>query len=87
MGFGCIMTGTSISIIPIGSPSGTPVSYFIPALVTPRTGGATETGDLILGNYGGQTIIKCIHFLGAEVTVPLNTITLFGTSGGSSSKK
>jgi len=30
--------GTSISIAPIGSPAGTPVSYYIPAFIKPVTG-------------------------------------------------
>ena len=89
-GYVCSMSGTSISIIPIGSPPGTPTSYFIPSYITPRTRTTPAIGQLILGRYSGKTVITCTLtlFLGSHrrsttiTTVSLDTINLFGTSRG-----
>jgi hypothetical protein len=82
-GFQCNdnMLGTSILIIPIGSPIGTPVSYLIPYTVPSKTETVPTIGQLILGIYGGKMEITCIRaYPPLTITVPLDTITLFGTS-------
>jgi hypothetical protein len=83
-GYSCPMDGTSISITPIGSPSGTPAEYFIPSYVTPMTRTSIRSsGQLILGKYSGETTIECTRPTpeGEDIkTVILPTITLFGTS-------
>jgi hypothetical protein len=84
-GFICPMDGTSVSIIPLSSPAGTPVDYFIPGYVQSKTGTELMPGQLILGQYsGGQTIITCFYFESFPFIdtedVPLNTLNLFGTS-------
>ena len=88
-GYICPMFGTSISIIPIGSPPGTPTSYFIPSYITSKTRTIPAVGQLILGRYSGQTTITCTLTFPSEsdpsiattiLTVSLDTINLFGTS-------
>ncbi len=81
-GYACPMFGTSISITPIGSPTGTPTDYFIPSYVTPKTRTIPTINQLILGRYNGnQEIITCVNsFSGQIETVSLETIDLFGTS-------
>ena len=81
-GYTCVVLGTSITINPIGSPPGTPTSYFIPWSITSRNGYPPISGRLIMGIYGGKTNIVCIYpsvppFI---ETVSLDTIDLFGTS-------
>lgn len=81
VGFVCPMIGVSLSIIPIGSPAGTPVSYFIsPFALARASGGSIKTGEFILGDYGGYTTVQCVHFIGAVIPVVLSNITVFGTS-------
>jgi hypothetical protein len=81
-GFQCIVLGSTFSIMPIGSPIGTPVSYFIPAGIFSKTRNSVRAGQLIMGKYSFKTMIECI--LPAEppviVTVPLDTVTIFGNS-------
>ncbi len=81
-GYVCPMYGTSISIMPIGSPAGTPISYFIPSFVTSKTGTTPASHQLIMGRYSGQTTIICIleSYPPLEQEVSLETINLFGTS-------
>jgi hypothetical protein len=81
-GFVCPMYGgTSISIIPIGSPVGTPINYYIPPTVFSVTGTTPTLGQLILGLHGGKIPIICTQTAtGATVTVTLDIITYFGTS-------
>lgn len=81
-GFNCVVPGQTITILPIGSPSGTPTEYFIPFSTVSKTRNSIHTGQTILGKYIGKTIITCIlpkppltH------TVSLDTITIYGTSG------
>lgn len=83
-GFQCMVPGTSITILPLGSPTGTPISYLIPIGVTSRTRNSIDTGQLILGKYFGQVAITCVYpSLPPVITsVGLSTITLFGTSKG-----
>ena len=80
-GYECDIPGISTSIVPIGSPSGTPIDYLIPYGVTSKTGTMPRIGQLILGSYSGEEIVECINAESEDVqTVVLNTITLFATS-------
>ncbi len=81
-GYKCTVLGKSITIIPLGSPTGTPTSYFIPWAVVSKTRTTPTTGKSILGKYTGRTIINCVRPGNPPTyaTVSLNTITLFGTS-------
>jgi hypothetical protein len=81
-GYVCPMLGTSISIIPIGSPLNTPNYYFIPSYVIPKTRTTPTINQLILGKYGEETVITCtLPSNPPEVkTVMLKTIDFFGTS-------
>ena len=81
-GYICPLFGTSISIVPIGSPPGTPTSYFIPSYITPRTRTTPAIRQLILGRYSGQTMITCTLPSDPPITttVSLDTINLYGTS-------
>lgn len=83
-GFICFVPGSTISIIPIGSPPGTPINYFIPSFVTSKTGYGASTGALILGKYGGIMTISCTLPAEPPITtvVSLNIINLFGASAG-----
>ena len=56
-GFICSVPGTSLSIAPIGSPPGTPSSYFIPTHVTSETGITPMPGQLIIGKHFGTTAV------------------------------
>ena len=79
MGFLCPTAGSTISITPIGSPTGTPISYFIPYGIYSKTGHNTRAGQLIIGKYSLKTIVNCTlaHYI---IPVSLDTITLFGNS-------
>ncbi|MFA5095542.1 MAG: hypothetical protein WC447_02705 [Candidatus Paceibacterota bacterium] len=79
-GYVCPMSGTSISITPIGSPIGTPTDYFIPSYITSKTRTTPTMSQLILGRYSGQTMITCTNPAGDVQIVSLDTINLFGTS-------
>ena len=79
-GYICPVFGSSISIIPMGSPLGTPTSYFIPFGTYSKTGYSVRTGQLIMGKYSWKTPIACVHPAGSVQTVWLDTISLFGTS-------
>lgn len=81
-GYTCPMFGTSISIMPIGSPFSTPTSFFIPSFVTPKTRTTPAPHQLIIGKYSGQMTIICILPSNPPdvQTVSLDTIILFGTS-------
>jgi hypothetical protein len=83
-GYQCYVPGSSITISPIGSPLGTPTSYFIPSFVTPKNRSLPSIGKLIMGKYIGKTMISCIYPSNPPMftTVSLDTITLFATSGG-----
>ena len=74
--------GTSISIVPLGSPAGTPVSYYIPAFIYPVTETVPTVGQLILGLHSGIFGITCVYqgYPPVTVVVPLSVITYFGTS-------
>jgi len=74
--------GTSISIMPLGSPAGTPVSYYIPPFVSPVTETIPVVGQLILGLHSGVFGITCVYrgYPPVIVVVPLSIITYFGTS-------
>jgi len=81
VGYICPMFGTSISIIPMGSPISTPSSYFIPSYVVSKTRTTPTIGQLILGKYSGRTMISCMFpYPPSTIAVSLDTITLFGTS-------
>ena len=81
MGYECPVFGSSISITPIGSPLGTPTSYFIPFYNISKTGTSIMTGQLIIGKYSWKTPITCIRLEPPSIKpVFLDTITLFGTS-------
>ncbi len=82
-GFTCFVYGTSITITPLGSPAGTPISYFIPWAVTSATGFPASPNQLVLGIYSGEkTPITCILPSTPPVIdiVELDTITYFGNS-------
>lgn len=80
-GYVCVMPGTSLTIIPIGSPLLTPIEYFIPSFVISKTGTIPTRDQLILGRYSGKTMITCTRPKPPDVkTVSLDTINLFGTS-------
>ncbi len=81
-GYHCLILGSTITIAPLGSPAGTPIGYFIPASVIPKTRTTPMTGQFILGKYAGTTSIECLppHFVMPVITVPLSIITMFGTS-------
>jgi len=87
-GYICTVPGITISIFPIGSPPGTPTSYFIPSYITSKTRTTPAIGQLILGRYSGQTMVTCTLTLWLPshrrsttiTTVSLDTINLFGTS-------
>ena len=81
-GFVCFVPGSTISILPIGSPAGTPVSYFIPSFVTSATRTIPTASQLILGNYLGKITLPCVlpGDPPAATTVSLDTIIYFGTS-------
>jgi len=83
MGFQCAKHGTSFSIRPIGSPSGTPVSYFIPSFVSSSTNIIPSLNQKIMGIYFGMATVPCI--LPATPTpiitvVYLNNVSYFGNS-------
>lgn len=99
-GYVCVVLGYSISILPMGSPNGTPVSYYIPFTVkssvftlVPSKGvlgflkpigessSKPTNGKLILGNYGPQTPIGCVHPILGGITIPLHTVLIYGVSG------
>ncbi len=82
-GYVCSVYGSTIEIKPIGSPAGTPHSYFIPSFIRPKTGNISRIGQLIMGKYFGKTTISCIQTMDGVTdiqTVPLDTIILYGTS-------
>lgn len=81
-GFECIVPGSTISIVPIGSPSGTPTSYFIPFGIYSKTGYSLRAGQLIIGKYNWKVEIECVLSYPPYITIPvsLDTITLFGNS-------
>ena len=82
-GYSCVTFGSSVSVLPIGSPSGTPTNYFIPFYVLSKTRTTLAPHQWILGKYSGtQTTITCIY-KGTPThtqTINLDTVTLFGTS-------
>ena len=86
-GFECIVLGSSITIYPIGSPPGTPTSYFIPWGVTSAF--PTMPGQFILGIYSGKSTITCILKSNPPIieTILLDTITLYGNSSGVKNEK
>ena len=85
-GYICSTFGTSISIVPLGSPAGTPSNYFIPSFITSKTGSSPAISQSILGRYSGQTAVTCTNVETEDIkTVMLSTITLFGTSRSFSS--
>ncbi len=86
-GFVCTMPGTSVSILPIGSPPGTPTDFIIPYVVIPKTGNKPEAGKYILGTYFGKMTAVCVLQTSETPiinTVILDSINYYGTSGGTS---
>ena len=80
-GFICPVMGKTISIHPMGSPAGTPTSYYIPFSVPSQTRTSIRgMGQLILARYTVPTFITCTHPTGATTQVSLQTIDLYGTS-------
>lgn len=81
-GFQCVVPGSTIQIISIGSPARTPTSYYIPPYVRSKTGNSTRASQLIIGKYGGKMAIACTSKTVPPVvkTVNLDIITLFGNS-------
>ncbi|MDO8659232.1 MAG: hypothetical protein Q7K54_01395 [Candidatus Parcubacteria bacterium] len=82
MSFQCAVMGSTFSIYPIGSPAGTPVSYFVPFGVFSKTRNAIRIGQLIIGKYSFKTPIVCTSSTTPPVitTVLLDTVTMFGNS-------
>jgi hypothetical protein len=83
-GYTCTIPGTTISIVPMGSPASTTATdFFIPSFVTSKSRTTPRSGQLIVGRYAGKTTITCIQQID-EVediqTVILDTINLFATS-------
>ena len=77
----CEVPGSTIEIETIGSPKGTPTSYFISAGTKSKTNTKTRNGQLIIGKYSGKTTITCIRPEPEDIqTVVLDTITMYGTS-------
>lgn len=84
LGYACIKFGTTVSIMPIGSPAGTPTDYFIPYYEMSKTGITPVIGGLIAGMYTSmRAYIPCIlSSTHPDVKViSLDTMILFGTSG------
>lgn len=81
-GFVCTVYGTTVEIMPIGSPVGTPSSYFIPSYITSKTRTTPRVGQSIMGKYAWKTPIVCIYPSNPPIikVVWLDTIILFGTS-------
>lgn len=80
-GYNCVVLGNSITIKPIGSPIGTPTSYFIPWNTISKTKSTPMNGKLIMGIYSGKSNVTCIRPEPPDTqTVVLDTVTLFGTS-------
>ena len=80
-GFQCAVPGSTISIAPLGSPLGTPISYLIPFGIYSKTGYSPMIGQLIIGKYNWwKTTITCTHPAGAVQTVWLDTVGVFGNS-------
>ena len=81
-GFQCVVPGSTISIAPLGSPVGTPTSYFIPFGTFSKTGYSPRVSQLIIGKYGWKTTIPCTSATVPPIvtTVWLDTINLFGNS-------
>jgi len=82
-GYICDLSGgTSISIIPIGSPFYTPTNYFIPSYIFSKTGYTPMSGQLIIGRYLYITPIVCTYPSNPPFIqiVNLETIDLFGNS-------
>ena len=81
-GYICSVPGQSISIIPIGSPAGTPMSFIIPFGIISRTGNPIRPGQYMLGKYGGMASAYCIppspHPV--AISIPLQTIVYYGNS-------
>ena len=82
MGYVCVVPGETFTIKPIGSPAGTPMSYFISILTKSKTGNSLSVGQLILGKYAGKTSITCTlkSYPFTVQTVILNRVSLYGTS-------
>ena len=81
-GYICTVPGQSISIIPIGSPLATPLSFIIPFGVSSATGNPIRVGQYILAKYGGMATAYCVlpSVYPIPVTIPLPTIIYFGNS-------
>ena len=81
-GFLCYAPGSTISIVPIGSPLGTPTSYLIPFGVTSKTRISPRAGQLIIGKRSGKMVINCTlaYFPFTTIPVSLDTVFLFGNS-------
>ncbi len=80
-GFICPVMGKTLSIYPMGSPTGTPTSYYISSLVHSQTNTILRgMGQLIIARFSTPTFITCTHPAGAVTQIPLHTINLYGTS-------
>ena len=81
IGSQCDVLGSTISILPIGSPALTPRSYYIPFSTLSKTKNSLRMGQLIMGKYSPyKTPIVCTSPTGAVTTIQLDTVTLFGNS-------
>jgi len=75
--------GTSLEILPLGSPPGTPTSYYIYNYTHSKTRTIPMSGKLIMGKYFGKMTQICRKPCPPGEclqTVTLDVITLFGTS-------
>ncbi len=81
-GFQCMVLGRTITILPIGSPVGTPTEYFIPFSTISKTRYPINYSQLILGKYVGKSTITCIlkTYPFTVTPVMLDIITIYGTS-------
>ena len=79
----CTVTGTSFSVKSVVKGSGT--NFLVPAGVTSKANGQGSSGKWTLGLYSTTvTPITCIYqgYPPTTAIVNLNSITLYGNSGG-----
>jgi hypothetical protein len=82
VGYVCIVPGQTFTIKPMGSPVGTPMSYFVSLLAQSRTTNSLRTGQWILGRYAGKTSITCTlpYPPYTAQVVSLSRVSVYGTS-------
>lgn len=78
-GYTCIVAGQTIEGRLVGSPRGTPTSYFIPAGVVSKSGGPAKAGNQAIGFYTVPTPIVCIRPPAGVAIVKLDTIAVWNT--------